>query len=189
MHRHLAKRLAACACALSLTAAALTGGMVTVTRGAWAQDSMMNDDPSFLSLGIGAYDVFQGDDSAVDFRLEYRHGKRLWLFKPWAGIEGTSDGAIYGMAGVLVDVFFGRRIVVTPSFGAGAYFEGDGKDLGSTIEFRSQVEIAYRFNDRSRLGVALSHISNASIGDDNPGTEIVTLYYSIPLHRIFPPDS
>ena len=101
-------------------------------------------------------------------------------------LEGTSDGAIYGLGGILMDVFFGRRLVLTPSFGAGAYFDGDGKDLGSVIEFRSQVELAYRFNDRSRLGVAISHISNASIGSDNPGTEIVTIYYSIPFEKVFP---
>ena len=145
------------------------------------------DDPAFITLGIGGFDVTQEDDTAVDFRVEYRHGKKLWIFKPWAGIEATSDGAVYGVAGILVDVFFGRRVVITPSFGAGAYHDGDGKDLGSVIEFRSQIELAYRFNDRSRLGVALSHISNASIGDDNPGTEIVNIYYSIPLEKVFPP--
>ena len=142
-------------------------------------------DPAFVTLGLGAYDVFQNDDKAVDFRLEYRHTK-VWVFKPWAGIEATSDGAVYGLAGILVDVFFGRRIVLTPSFGAGLYHDGSGKDLGSLIEFRSQVELAYRFNDRSRLGVAVSHISNASIGDDNPGTEIVNVYYSIPFEKVFP---
>lgn len=189
MQRHLARGAAACSFALSLILVGLTASPLLGLSRAHAQDPLMNDDPSFLSLGIGAYDVFQNDDQAADFRLEYRHGKRLWIFKPWAGIEATSDGAVYGVGGVLVDLFFGRRIVITPSFGTGAYFDGDGKDLGSTIEFRSQVEVAYRFNDRSRLGLAIGHISNASIGDDNPGTEIVTLYYSIPFHKVFPPDS
>ena len=148
-----------------------------------AQDS--GDDPAFVTVGVGYYDWHQEDDTAVDFKLEYRHGDKYWIFKPWAGVEGTSDGAVYGVGGVLVDFFFGRRIVVTPSFGAGLYYHGNGKDLGSVIEFRSQIEVAYRFNDRSRLGLAVSHISNAGIGDDNPGTEIVTLYYSAPLHNIF----
>lgn len=184
MHRHLAKGLAACAFVLSLAAVALTGASA-----AQAQEVSGNGDPAFVTLGIGGYDVFQKDNMAADFRAEYRHDKRLWIFKPWAGIEATSDGAVYGVGGVLVDMFFGRRVVVTPSFGAGAYFSGSGKDLGSVIEFRSQVEIAYRFNDRSRLGIAVGHISNASIGSDNPGTEIVTIYYSIPFQKVFPPDS
>ena len=144
------------------------------------------DDPSFITIGGGVYDVTQNDDVAADFRVEYRHGEKLWLFKPWVGAEVTTDGAVYGALGILMDIFFGRRVVLTPSFGAGLYSDGGGKDLGSVIEFRSQVEIAYRFNDRSRLGLAISHISNASIGDDNPGTEILTLYYSIPFGKIFP---
>ena len=145
------------------------------------------EDPAFVTLGIGGFDATQRDDQAVDFRLEYRH-KKVWLFKPWVGLEATSDGAVYGLAGILVDLFFGRRIVVTPSFGAGLYHDGGGKDLGGTVEFRSQIEVAYRFNDRSRLGIALGHISNADLGEDNPGTEIINIYYSIPFEKVFPPE-
>ena len=53
------------------------------------------------------------------------------------------------------------------------------------LEFRSQIEFAYRFDDRSRLGLAVSHMSNASIANENPGTESAILYYSVPLSRIF----
>ncbi len=143
--------------------------------------ALADDDPDFLSVGAGWYD-FNDDRDAVDFRLEYRSGwKMLGFVKPWAGLEATSDRAVYGVAGILVDVFFGRRMVLTPSFGVGAYADGDGKDLGHTIEFRSQLELGYRFDDRSRLSLAVGHISNASLGDVNPGTEIATLYYHIPM--------
>ena len=53
------------------------------------------------------------------------------------------------------------------------------------MEFRSQLEIAYRFDDRSRLGLAISHYSNASLGDTNPGTESAMIYYSVPLDKLF----
>ncbi len=142
------------------------------------------DDPSFLTLGLGYFDMNKRDNEAVDFRLEYRHGQKFWIFKPWIGVEATSDGAVYGAAGVLIDVFLGNRVVLTPSFGAGYYEEGDGKDLGHEIEFRSQIEVSYRFDDRSRLGLAFSHISNASIGADNPGVEILNVYYSVPLEGL-----
>ncbi len=142
------------------------------------------DDPALVSLGLGYYDINRQSDEAVDFRLEYRHGEKLWIFKPWVGVEGTSDGAVYAAAGILLDIFFGRRVAITGSFGAGYYEEGNGKDLGHEIEFRSQIEIAYRFDDRARLGLAFSHISNASLGDINPGVEILNLYYSIPLTRL-----
>ena len=146
------------------------------------------EDPAFVTIGGGVYDATQRDKVAADFRLEYRHNK-VWVFKPWVGVEATSDGAVYGLAGILVDLFFGRRIVVTPSFGAGLYHDGGGKDLGGPLEFRSQIEIAYRFNDRSRLGIAFGHISNAGLfSDDNPGTEVLNVYYSIPFEKVFPPE-
>ncbi len=160
---------------------ALAASLGAASLGAAAPARADGDDPSFLVFGLGYYDMNKQDDTAADFRLEYRHGEKFWIFKPWVGVEGTSDGAFYGAVGVLVDVYFGTRVVLTPSFGAGLYAEGSGKDLGHVVEFRSQIELSYRFDDRSRLGVAFSHISNASIADDNPGVEILNVYYSLPL--------
>lgn len=150
-----------------------------------AAAQILKQDPSLISLGVGAYDIIQNSDRAADFRLEYRHNEGLWIFKPWTGLEVTSDGAVYGAIGFYSDFHLGERIVVSPSFGAGAYHDGGGLDLGSVVEFRSQLEVAYRFENLSRLGVALSHLSNAGIGDRNPGTEIVTVYYSMPVDSIF----
>ncbi len=160
------------------------GLVMALAVAAGAPGGVRADDPSFLTLGLGYFDMNKQDNDAVDFRLEYRHGQKFWIFKPWIGVEATSDGAVYGAAGVLIDVFLGNRFVLTPSFGAGYYEEGDGKDLGHEIEFRSQIEVSYRFDDRSRLGLAFSHISNASIADDNPGVEILNVYYSIPLESL-----
>ncbi len=83
----------------------------------------------------------------------------------------------------MVDIFFGRRIVATPSFSFGLYGEGDGKDLGHAVEFRSAIQIAYRFDDRSRLGIMLHHLSNAGLDDINPGANTVMLTYSRPFGR------
>lgn len=144
-----------------------------------------DDEPDFLSIGAGWYD-FNDNMDAVDGRLEYRSNlKVLGLVKPWAGFEFTSDGAIYGVAGILMDIHFGRRIVLTPSFGVGLYGDGDGKDLGHAVEFRSQLELGYRFDDWSRIALAVSHISNASLGENNPGTEIATVYYHLPVRNLF----
>ncbi len=156
-----------------MLAAALAGAP------AWAAEA------DFLSIGAGWYD-FNDDEGAVDIRLEYRpEWKFLWHLKPWVGLEATYDGAVYGAGGVLVDIFFGRRLVLTPSFGAGLYANGGGKDLGLVVEFRSQLELGYRFDDRSRLSAAVSHISNSSLDDNNPGTEIATIYYHLPLDSLF----
>lgn len=143
------------------------------------------DDPAFFSFSAAWFDVNKQDDSALEGRIEYRSDKKFWFLKPFGGVMGTSDGAAHGYVGVLVDIYFGRRIVVTPSFAPGFYEEGSGLDLGHEVEFRSQIEFAYRFDDRSRLGVAVSHMSNAGLGDSNPGTESAMLYYSIPFDTLF----
>ena len=139
------------------------------------------EDPSFLNFGVGMYDMNRQVDEAIEFRVEYRSDRKIWVLKPFAGAMGTTDSAIYGYGGLLMDVFFGRRIVVTPSLAAGLYSDGNGRDLGHAVEFRSAIEIAYRFDDRSRLGIVFYHLSNAHLGSNNPGTEVLGLSYSIPL--------
>ncbi|MEQ8369555.1 MAG: acyloxyacyl hydrolase [Alphaproteobacteria bacterium] len=164
---------------------AVLGGLLVV---AWlmagpgmARADDLADDPAFFSVGLGYYDINDTQDAA-DLRFEFRAAPKLLGFlKPWAGLEVTSDSAVYGVAGVLTDIYFGNRWVVTPQFGAGLYADGSGKDLGHVVEFRSQLELAYRLADRSRIGLAISHISNAGLDDSNQGTEILSLYYHIPF--------
>jgi len=144
------------------------------------------DDPSFIAFGAGAYDWNRQKDEGAEFRLEYRSAEKYLGFKPFMALAGTSTGQGFIGAGVLVDVFLGRRFVVTPSFAPHLYAGGNSDlDLDYPLEFRSQLEIAYRFDDRSRLGLAVSHYSNASLGDSNPGTESAMLYYAVPIDKIF----
>ena len=145
-----------------------------------SQSLPRSNDPSFLTMGAGYYDI-NDNQGAVEVRAEWRGKKLFWHIHPLIGAMGTGDGALYGYVGAAVDMFFGKRVVVTPSFAVGAYTDGHGKDLGHTIEFRSAVELAWRFDNQMRLGLTLYHLSNASIGDSNPGTEVLSLGLSIPL--------
>jgi lipid A 3-O-deacylase len=165
---------------LSVCAAAVVACMlITAAPAAQAQEK---DDPNFLTVAAGYHDV-SDDHDAFEGRVEYRFNNKFWIFKPMVGVLATSDSAVMGYAGVLVDIYFGRRWVLTPSFAPGLYREGDGKDLGGAIEFKSQLELSYRFDNRSRIGLGISHISNASIYDSNTGTETVFLTYSMPLGK------
>lgn len=143
------------------------------------------DAPSFITFQAGGYDV-NDNETAGQFNLEYRSSWNAWTVKPFGGVMATTDAALYGYAGFLLDIYFGDRIVVTPNFAVGLYANGDGKDLGSVVEFRSGVELAYRFDSRARLGIAFHHISNASISSNNPGTETLTLVLSLPLNDLIP---
>lgn len=139
---------------------------------------------AYLAFGAGGFNVLDPDGKTrSDIRLEYRHGETFLWLKPWVGVEVASDAAFWGGAGVLLDTVWRGHFVVTLSTGIGTYAEGGAKDLGDPLEFRSQLELGYRFPDRSRLTVAFGHISNAGLGDRNPGSEMINLYYHFPLSR------
>lgn len=155
-------------------------GLLTLcaaTIPAWADDS------DFLELQGGAFDIRHAHTAA--FGLEYRSDYKIlgWV-KPMVGMLTTSRGAFYGYGGLALDVFFGNRIVITPSLAVGGYSQGNDVDLGAVPEFRSSFEVAYRFDDRSRLGVEFHHISNAGIGSRNPGAETLLLTYAYPLTKL-----
>jgi len=139
-------------------------------------------DAAHVSLGVGYYDAFHQDNTAAEFRGELRTNWRLLGFlDPFIGGSVTTDAAVYGYFGFKTDLYLSDRFVIMPSAAVGAFGKGSGEDLGSVLEFRTGAEFAWRFENRSRLGLGIHHISNASVGDINPGTEIVSINYSIPL--------
>lgn len=144
-----------------------------------------NDDPSFLVFGVGYFDFNKQDNTAVEARLEYHSDYKFLDFKPFGGVTGTSDKGYFVYAGIWLDLFWGRRWVTSASVAPGYYEKGKGVDLGHHFEIRSQFELAYRFDNRSRLGVSVSHMSNASIINSNPGQETISVNYSFPLNKIF----
>ena len=144
------------------------------------------DDPDFLSFSAGWFDFNRQKDQGGEFRLEYKSDYKVGNFKPFATLAIVSNGMTFLGGGILIDVYFGRRWVVTPSF-APTWWRGktNDLDLGHGIEFRSQLELAYRLDERSRIGVSISHYSNASLGDKNPGTESIMVNYSVPFSKLF----
>ena len=42
-------------------------------------------------------------------------------------------------------------MIFTPSFAPGLYHEGDGKDLGHVLEFKSEVQLSYAASDKQVL--------------------------------------
>jgi hypothetical protein len=153
---------------------AFSAGLGGNSRGARA------DDPYFLAAGGGVFD-FNRPSYVGQARLELRFADRFLLFKPMLGVLVTTDRAVYGYGGVRIDLYIDNRWVVTPNAALGGYYRGDGIDLGSTLEFKTGAELDYRFDDHSRLGIAIDHISNAGITKQNPGSNTLLLYYSYPF--------
>jgi len=152
-------------------------------------------------FGVGIFDVkFDGSSSnyATDIRFERRFDKTLidigpkednfFYLKPFVGVESTTDSALYLLGGIYLEDNLGKLLIgeknkwnFTPSFGLGYYNDGNGKKLGNKIEFRTTLEISYQLNNDDRIGFSLGHISNANIGNKNPGAEIVSLSYQKPF--------
>lgn len=144
-----------------------------------------DDDPDFLTIGVGKYDILRNREEDVELRFDYRFGKKFLVFKPFlTGAYVTNNSSFLG-AGVLVDIYLGRRFVLTPQFSP-TWWRGktSNLDLGHALEFRSRLELAYRFDDRSRIGISIDHSSNAGLGDGNPGVESVMLNYSMSMDSV-----
>lgn len=136
-----------------------------------------------LQFSIGYFDILD-DKEAVNFRVEYRPDSQVFIdnLKPFIGAELTSEGTLWGGAGLLYDWNVAPEWYVTPSMGVGLYAQGSSdKDLGHPIEFRTQLEISYEFKEDNRVSLGFSHHSNAGLDDENPGTEILSLGFAFPF--------
>ena len=151
-------------------------------------------------FGLGIYDIkFDGSEKnqATDFRYEYRSDKSLldigpeednfFFLKPFFSVEFTNDYASYFLTGIYFEDNVGEllegnesKFYFTPSFGVGIYDDGSGKKLGNDLQFRTSLELTYELKNKNRIGISLSHISNANLGDKNPGVEILSFSYHIP---------
>jgi|TARA_B110000438_G_C15565158_1_gene542901 hypothetical protein len=81
----------------------------------------------------------------------------------------TENSAAYVYTGVEWNYAMGDKVKFTPSFAPGLYHQGDGKDLGHTLEFKTEVQLSYSISESTNLGMSYNHISNASLGKKNPG--------------------
>ncbi len=130
----------------------------------------------------GLFDVFDTKDKwmgGAEYNFDY-----IWKnLRPSVGGFMTDQHSYYLYGNVAYDFFLtdAHSWHLTPDFGAGYYNHGDGKDLGGGFEFREGVTAGYKFEDGQRLGLALHHLSNASIYDRNPGVETLTVRYTLPF--------
>ncbi len=150
----------------------------------------VEQDASLLMVGVGAFDIFRWSKGKTNFEpLLFIEARPFWplykknkvFIRPTFGWMVPDFNSNYIYAGLAFDFFTSHRIVITPSFAPGYWFKSSHIDLGYPLEFRTSLEVAYRFTNKGRLGVMFSHISNAHLGVNNPGADMFSIYYSIPL--------
>jgi len=130
-----------------------------------------------ISVYTGTFDIIdkEGDDQTTLFGLEHKNPNLfrntfLGKFSPVSGGFMTGDSSVYLYTGIEGQYGLGP-LKILPSFTPGYYEKGDGKDLGSVLEFKSEIKIGFDIFENSKLGYSYSHISNNDWGDSNPGTD------------------
>ena len=127
-----------------------------------------------LNFFIGNFDFSDGKQSAylIGFQHQDENLNRntfLGNVSPITGGFVTENSAAYIYTGIEWNVDMGEKMLFTPSFAPGLYHEGNGKDLGHILEFKSEVQLSYAASYNTSFGVSYNHVSNASLGDKNPG--------------------
>ena len=148
--------------------------IITMFVFSFANAEQGNKDISFYT---GTFDVIdkEGDDQTTLFGVEHKNPNLfrdtlLGKFKPVTGAFMTGNSSVYLYTGIEGQYGIGP-LKILPSFSPGYYEKGDGKDLGSALEFKSEVKIGLDIFENSKLSYSYSHISNNDWGEKNPGTD------------------
>jgi len=130
-------------------------------------------DPHEYNFFTGMFDF--SDDGKKSTLIGIQHQNEdlyrdsfLGTISPVSGFLITGDSATYLYTGIQAEYNIGK-MNLTPSFTPGLYGKGDGKDLGHLVEFKSELQLSFDLLKDSELGFSYNHISNASLGEKNPG--------------------
>lgn len=133
-----------------------------------------------VSLGGGYLDAGSNHSGGI-LQVEYKAGNYLWKrLRPQVTLLIPQASAFYIGLGMGWDWKLTERVTLTPSFEPGFYFKGKCRNLGFPVEFRSCIELSYRL-DRSLIGFQAYHLSNASLGNKNPGMNAYTFFFAFPI--------
>ena len=144
-------------------------------------DEKINTNGHQLNYFTGNFDF--SDDKQSSYLVGFQHQDEnlnrdtfLGNVSPITGGFITDNSAAYVYTGIEWNVEMGG-LTFTPSFAPGYYHQGNGKDLGHVLEFKSEVQLSYAASEKSNFGVSYNHVSNASIGDKNPGANSYMFNY------------
>ncbi len=138
-----------------------------------ADEKVLDDKNTELNFYTGMFDFSDKGKRSTLFGIQHQNedlfrDSFLGNLSPVTGGLITGDNSMYIYSGVQADYEFGS-LKLTPSFTPGIYSQGDGKDLGSPIEFKSEIQLSFDLTKNTIFGMSYNHISNASIGEKNPG--------------------
>ena len=138
---------------------------------AYAGDKQSNE--TELNFFTGMFDFSDDKQKAGIIGFQHQNDDLfresfLGRLSPITGAFLTANNAFYVYTGAQAEYDLGS-FTITPSFAPGYYSSGDGKDLGHVLEFKSEIQMSLNLSDTTEFGMSYNHISNASLGDKNPG--------------------
>ena len=138
---------------------------------AYAGDKQSNE--TELNFFTGMFDFSDDKQKAGIIGFQHQNDNLfresfLGRLSPITGGFLTANNAFYVYTGAQAEYDLGS-FTITPSFAPGYYSSGDGKDLGHVLEFKSEIQMSLNLSDTTEFGMSYNHISNASLGDKNPG--------------------
>ena len=145
-------------------------------------DEMKSSDSHQFNFFSGVFDINTSSKKSSElFGVQHSNEDLfrdtfLGKLSPITGFMMTADSASYFYTGVQAEYKIGK-LNLTPSFSPGIYSMGDGKDLGSPLEFKSELQLSVDLLPGTKLGYSHSHLSNANLGDKNPGADSYMLNF------------
>ena len=138
-----------------------------------SEESNKVDSDHQYNFFIGNFDFSDDKQAALLFGFQHQNESLqrdsfLGNISPITGGFITENSSVYLYSGVEWNFDMGS-FEFTPSFAPGLYHKGDGKDLGHVLEFKTEVQLSYSSSEDTSFGVSYNHVSNASLGDKNPG--------------------
>ena len=146
-----------------------------------ADELKLDDKETEFNIYTGMFDF--SDDGKKSSLIGFQHQNEnlnrdtfLGNLSPITGAMITADNATYFYTGIQAHYKLGN-LNLTPSFTPGYYNEGNGKDLGHALEFKSELQLSLELPRDSQIGFSYNHLSNASLGDKNPGANSYMFNY------------
>ena len=127
-----------------------------------AEEKKIDNQNNELNFYTGMFDFSDDTKRAGLVGLQHQNidlNRNTFLgnLSPITGAMITEANAAYFYTGVQAQYKIGA-IDFTPSFAPGYYNEGNGKDLGHALEFKSEIQLSLELPKQSQIGFSYNHL-------------------------------
>tara|TARA_Y100001958_G_C21000740_1_gene384617 strand:+ start:50 stop:529 length:480 start_codon:yes stop_codon:yes gene_type:complete len=142
----------------------------------------LNLSANSFSIFGGSYD-YDDDNTSTLYGLNYHLSDNAFSIFNLIDLNPVIGGFVTAKSATMFYSGFETNIgqssiYLNLSSSAGIYSNGDGKDLGNALQFKSEVNLFYRLGKSSSVGIGSHHISNAGLSSVNPGTNNFYLIFN-----------